>query len=60
MLNQVPKIERTIFKSNIDQFLKFMTFLKSEFCGLHKNDLKCYPMCFGGREIAKKTKCPKY
>ena len=30
-----------------------MTFFKSEFCGLHKNDLMCYPMCFGGREIAK-------
>ena len=34
-------------------FKKFMTFLKSEFCGLQKNDQKFYPMCFGGREIAK-------
>ena len=30
-----------------------MTCLKLEFCGLHKNDQKFYPMCFGGQEIAK-------
>ena len=30
-----------------------MTFLKSEFRGLHKNDKSFYPKCFGGREIAK-------
>ena len=30
-----------------------MTFLKWEFCGLHKNGQKFYPMCLGGWEIAK-------
>ena len=30
-----------------------MIFLKSEFCGLHKNDQKFNPVCFGGGEIAK-------
>ena len=30
-----------------------MTFFKSEFCGLQENDQKFYPICFGGREIAK-------
>ena len=30
-----------------------MKILKSEFCGLHKNDNKFYSMCFEGREIAK-------
>ena len=39
--------------SNIDQFSKVRTFLKSEFCGLHKNDQNFYPRCFGGRDIAK-------
>ena len=40
--------------SNINQFSKERTFLKSEFCGLHKNDQHFYPRCFGSREMAKK------
>ena len=52
--NRVPNIKEAISQSNIDQFSKLRTFLKSKFCGLLKNDQNIYPSCFGGREIAKK------
>ena len=39
---------------NINQFSKLRPFLKSEFCGPHKNDKNTYAMCFGGPEIVKK------
>ena len=51
--NWVPKIKEAISQSNIGKFLKLRTFLKSEFCGLRKNDYNFYLKCFGSREIAK-------
>ena len=51
--NWVPKIKEAISQSKIGKFLKLRTFLKSEFCGLRKNDYNFYLRCFGSREIAK-------
>ena len=51
--NKVPNIEEAISRSNIGQFSKLRTFLKSEFCGLRENDQHFYPRCFGSREMAK-------
>ena len=53
LYKNVPHIEMAIYRSNIDQFLRLKTFLKSEFCGLHKNVQNFYPRVLGGPEIAK-------
>ena len=58
--NKVPIIEMALSPLNINQFSKLRPFLKSEFCGPHKNDKNTYAMCFGGPEIVKKKKWPKY
>ena len=51
--NWVPNIKEAISQSNIGQFSKLRTFLKSEFCGLRENDQHFHPRCFGSREMAK-------
>ena len=51
--NRLPNIKEAISRSNIGQFSKLRTFLKSEFCGLRKDDQDFYPRCFGSREMAK-------
>ena len=51
--------ERAIPQSNIVQFSKLRTFLKSEFCEHLKNDQNIYPSALKAEKL-QKTKCLKY